>query len=195
MKKKMTRIGNIGTIIRLSLLLMLVCGLLYPLALTGVAQVVSPEQANGSLIYDQQGEVIGSELIGQSFADPSFFQSRVSSINYDGAGSGSNNYAPSNPELKMRVQESIAAWQATNPDVPIADLPSDLLTNSGSGLDPHITPAAAEAQIPRISKRTGVPEIELRQLVEQHTEGRELGLFGSPRVNVLKLNLDLQKRI
>lgn len=171
------------------------CGILYPLATTGIAQLIMPNNANGSLIKDASGNVVGSELIGQKFADPKYFQGRVSSIDYNAAGSGSNNYAPSNPDMLQRTQDSIEAWKKDNPDVPISKLPIALITNSGSGLDPHITPESAEVQVFRISKLTGVVATDLEKLVEKHTEGRDLGVFGEPRVNVLKLNLDLQTLI
>ncbi|MFD0589071.1 potassium-transporting ATPase subunit KdpC [Paenibacillus sp. GCM10027627] len=181
----------ISITIRLSLVLMLVCGVLYNLAVTGIAQVAMPHKADGSLIYNENGDVIGSELIGQSFAGPGLFHGRVSSIDYAANGSGTPNYAPSNPDMLARTQASIEAWKQNNPDVPIDQLPIDLITNSGSGLDPHISVKAAEAQISRISKETGVSKEELESLVREHTRGRELGLFGEPVVNVLLLNKDL----
>lgn len=184
---------SIGIALRTSLVFIVLCGVLYPLVTTGVAQLLMPKQADGSLITDENGKVVGSELIGQNFTDPQFFHGRVSSIEYNGAGSGSNNYAPSNPDMIDRTKASIEAWKENNPDVPISELPMDLITNSGSGLDPHISPQAADIQIPRISKLTEIPEAELKQLVEKHTEGRDLGVFGEPRVNVLKLNLALRE--
>ncbi|OXL87443.1 K+-transporting ATPase subunit C [Paenibacillus sp. SSG-1] len=182
-----------GVALRTSLVLIVLCGIAYPLVSTGLAQLIFPSQASGSMLKDSTGKVVGSELIGQSFTDPSFFQGRVSSIDYKAEGSGSNNYAPSNPELLKRVQASIADWQKNNPDVPVSELPVDLITNSGSGLDPHITPKSAKAQVPRISKLRGVSADELDRLVEQNTEGRDLGVFGEKRVNVLKLNLALSE--
>jgi K+-transporting ATPase ATPase C chain len=182
-----------GVALRTSLVLIVLCGIAYPLVSTGLAQLIFPNQASGSMLKDSTGRVVGSELIGQSFTDPSFFQGRVSSIDYKSEGSGSNNYAPSNPELLKRVQASIADWQKNNPDVPISELPVDLITNSGSGLDPHITPESAKAQVPRISKLRGVSADELNRLVERNTEGRDLGVFGEKRVNVLKLNLALSE--
>ncbi|WP_152380931.1 potassium-transporting ATPase subunit KdpC [Paenibacillus brasilensis] len=182
----------VGVALRTSVLMILLCGLAYPLVSTGVAQVLFPQQAGGSMLQDAEGRIVGSELIGQSFANPAFFQGRVSSIDYNGAGSGSNNYAPSNPALIQRVQDSIAAWQKQNPDVPISQVPVDLITNSGSGLDPHISPQAAQVQIPRISRLTGIAQDQLKALVQEQTEGRSAGVFGEPRVNVLKLNLALE---
>lgn len=180
---------------RAGITFIVLCGLLYPLLCTGLAQLLMPANANGSLIRDANGEAVGSELIGQKFSNPAFFQGRVSSIDYKAEASGSNNYAPSNPDMLARTKESIAAWRKANPDVPIDRLPIALVTNSGSGLDPHITPASATVQIPRISQLTGIPEDRLQALVDAHTEGRDLGVFGEPRVNVLKLNMSLQEAV
>lgn len=182
---------SLGMALRTSLVFIVLCGVLYPLITTGAAQLLMPKQAGGSLVTDSGGKVVGSELIGQNFTEPQYFHGRVSSIDYNGAGSGSNNYAPSNPDLIDRTKASIEAWKESNPDVPVSKVPMDLVTNSASGLDPHISPQAAEIQIPRISKLTGITEAELNQLVEEHIEGRDLGVFGEPRVNVLKLNLAL----
>lgn len=184
---------SLGMALRTSLVFIVLCGILYPLVTTGAAQLLMPKQAGGSLVTDRGGKVVGSELIGQDFAEPQYFHGRVSSIEYNGAGSGSNNYAPSNPDLIERTKASIEAWTENNPDVPVSEVTIDLVTNSGSGLDPHLSPQAAYIQIPRISKQTGIPEAELDQLVKEHTEGRDLGVFGEPRVNVLKLNLGLQE--
>jgi potassium-transporting ATPase KdpC subunit len=186
-------VANIMKNIILSLVLMVVLGLGYHLVITGIAQVAASENADGSLIYDEKGNVVGSELIGQKFDDPKLFQGRVSSIENNGAGSGTNNYAPSNEEMIKRTQESVENWKKENPDVPVDQVPIDIVTNSGSGLDPHISPEAALAQIPRIEKLTGIDKGKLEALVEKNTEGKELGLFGEPRVNVLKLNLDLNQ--
>lgn len=181
--------------LRSSLVFIVVCGIIYPLVTTGLAQLFFPSQAGGSLVKGQNGQVAGSELIGQSFTDPGFFQGRVSSIDYKAEASGSNNYAPSNPDLLARTEASIQQWKQDNPDVPLAKLPLALVTNSGSGLDPHITPQSALVQVPRISKATGIPETELESLVREHTEKRDLGVFGEERVNVLKLNLALQAKV
>lgn len=181
--------------LRIGFVLMALCGLFYNAAVTGIAGAILPKQAEGSLLYDGQGRVIGSELIGQNFTDPQWFHGRISSIEYNGAGSGTPNYAPSNPDLLARAQQSIQNWQTSNPDVPVNQLPLDLITNSGSGLDPHISPAGAKAQIPRISRLTGIPASQLEKLVEEHTVPRQLGLFGEPGVHVLNLNLALQKKL
>lgn len=179
------------TNLRLSFVLLLICGLAYPLAMTGIAQIVLPFQASGSLITDESGTVLGSELIGQTFADPKYFSGRVSSIDNDAAGSGSNNYAPSNPALIERTQKDLEAFLKANPGVGKEEIPADLLTNSGSGLDPHISPQAAYVQVERIANARKLDPAKLRALIGQHTEGRSLGVFGEPRVNVLKLNLAL----
>ncbi|GLX66364.1 potassium-transporting ATPase subunit KdpC [Paenibacillus glycanilyticus] len=185
----------LATIIRTSLVLMLVCGLLYNLAVTGIAQAMMPHQASGSLIKGDDGEIIGSELIGQNFKDLNDFQGRVSSIDYNAEGSGTPNYAPSNEDMIKRTAEAVEQWKKDNPDVPVSELPIDLITNSGSGLDPNISPKAASTQIPRISKLTGIPAQELQALVEDNTKPRELGFLGEPVVNVLQLNLALHERI
>ncbi|WP_028549903.1 potassium-transporting ATPase subunit KdpC [Paenibacillus sp. UNC451MF] len=180
------------TVLRIGVVFIVLCGIVYPLVCTGLAQVLMPGNANGSLVKNASGEIVGSELIGQKFADPKWFQGRVSSIDYKAEASGTNNYAPSNPELIKRTQASIDDWKANNPDVPISKLPIDLITNSASGLDPHISPESAKAQVPRISKLTGISLDQLNKLVDAHTQERDWGLFGEPRVNVLKLNIDLE---
>ncbi|MGG1660430.1 potassium-transporting ATPase subunit KdpC [Brevibacillus sp. NRS-1366] len=181
------------TNLRLSLVLLLMCGLAYPLAMTGIARVVMPAQANGSLIVDESGKVVGSELIGQTFTDPKYFWGRISSIDNNAAGSGSNNYASSNPALIERTQKDIAAFLKANPGVKEADIPADLLTNSGSGLDPHISPQAASIQVERVARARNLDPAKLHALIAEHTEGRSMGVFGEPRVNVLKLNLALDQ--
>ncbi|WP_088011647.1 potassium-transporting ATPase subunit KdpC [Gottfriedia acidiceleris] len=182
-----------GPIIRMTLVLILICGIIYPLTVTGVAQVIMKDKADGSLIYNKKKQVIGSELIGQQFTSPEYFHGRVSSIEYKSEGSGSNNFAPSNPDLKKRLDESVAAFQKENPGISLAEIPMDLITNSGSGLDPHISPKAADVQIDRIAKSTGLDKKQLKDLVKKHTEGRALGQFGEERVNVLKLNIEITK--
>ncbi|MEF3306780.1 potassium-transporting ATPase subunit KdpC [Paenibacillus sp. GYB003] len=182
---------SLGVVIRISLVFNVLCGIVYPLVCTGAAQALFPGYANGSLIENAEGEVVGSELIGQTFEDPGHFHGRVSSIDYKAEASGSNNYAPSNPDMLKRTGASIEAWKKANPDVPVSELPIDLITYSGTGLDPHITPESAKVQVPRIGKQTGLSADELNKLIEANTEGRDLGLFGEPRVNVMKLNLAL----
>ena len=189
-----SNVSVLRPIVRTSFLIMVLCGFVYPTVVTGIAQVTMPDKADGSLIYNEKHEVIGSELIGQNFTDSGYFHGRVSSIEYDGSGSGSNNYAPSNEDMINRTQESAEAWEEENPDTPISKVPVDLLTNSGSGLDPHVSPEAALAQVNRVSEKTGISKEELVSLIQKHTQGRELGLFGEERVNVLKLNLDVMKQ-
>ena len=183
----------LSPIIRITFTFLVLCGLVYPLIVTGIAQAVMKDNADGSLIYNDKDEVVGSKLIGQNFTDPRYFHGRVSSIEYKAEASGSNNYAPSNPDLAKRVEKSIEDWKKQNRAVPVTEVPIDLVTNSGSGLDPDISPKAASVQVDRISKLTNIPKEKLDQLIKDQTEGAALGLFGEDRVNVLKLNLELQK--
>lgn len=167
-------------------------GLLYPLAVWGVGQTIFPHQANGSLIKNGNGEVIGSELIGQNFIGENYFHSRPSAAGngYDAGASSGSNLGPTSQKLINRVKTDAEILSAENPNQTI---PADLVTTSGSGLDPHISPAAAEFQIPRIAKARNMNESDLKNLVVKYTEGRQFGIFGEPRVNVLKLNLALDE--
>ncbi|MBC6971953.1 K(+)-transporting ATPase subunit C [Bacillus sp. Xin] len=182
----------LGPVVRLTGVLVVLCGLIYPAAVTGIAQVTMKDNAQGSLIYDK-GEIIGSKLIGQEFKSAKYFQGRVSSIEYKAEGSGSNNYAPSNPELLQRTEQSIEKWKKDNPSVPVTEVPMDLVTNSASGLDPDISPKSAYAQVDRVAKETKISKDKLKDMIASHTEGRALGLYGEERVNVLKLNIEVQK--
>jgi K+-transporting ATPase ATPase C chain len=183
----------IAASLRISLAFMIFCGLAYNLIVNGLAQWLMPEKADGSLIYNAQGQVVGSQLIGQTFTEPGWFQGRISSIEYSADGSGTPNFAPSNPDLLSRVEQSVKDWQSNNPEIPIGEVPNDLISNSGSGLDPHISPEAARVQIPRISQESGLAADQLESLVEKHIEPRALGIFGEPTVNVLQLNIELQQ--
>ena len=172
--------------------LTLITGLLYPLVVTGIAQMLFPRQANGSLILID-GKPVGSSLIGQPFDAPKYFWGRPSATSpfpYNAAASSGSNLGPTNDALMKAMQARIEALKTADPDNPLP-LPVDLVTASGSGLDPHISPAAAEYQIRRIARVRGLDETVVRRLVAQHTEGRQLGVLGEPRVHVLTLNLAL----
>lgn len=192
----------------ISIVFMVLCGVIYPLVLTGISQLAFKKQANGSIIV-LQGKEVGSELIGQNFTDPKFFRGRVSAVNYNtynkedtipnkdgkttygGVASGSQNLAPSNEALAQRVQKDIEEFLKTHPEAKKEDIPTDLLTSSGSGLDPDISPQAAKIQVPEVSKASGIAEEELQKIVDKYTEDRSFGIFGEPRVNVLKVNLEI----
>lgn len=194
-----------------TILLGVLCCVVYPAALTLAGQVIFPKQANGNLItvtMDGEEVQIGSELVGQKFEDPKFFHGRVSSVNYNcytaeekedgtygGVSSGSFNYANSNPDLKARVEEDLAAWMEAHPDVKQEDIPSDLLTASGSGLDPHITVQGARVQVGAVSQASGISEEELNQIIDNNTDGKFLGIFGEEKVNVLGCNLDIAEKL
>ena len=167
-------------------------GVIYPLAVTGLAQLIFPGEANGSIIM-KDGNAVGSSLIGQPFDDPKYFWGRLSAtmpFPYNAAASSGSNLAQSNPALLDNAKGRITALRGADPDN-MAKIPADLVTASGSGLDPHISPAAADHQVKRVARARGLEEARVRTLVEQSTEDRQFGIFGEPRVNVLKLNLEL----
>ena len=173
--------------VRILVVMTVITGIVYPLLVTGIAQVAFRDKANGSLI-EKDGKIVGSRLIGQPFSDPKYFWSRPSATSpmpYNAASSSGSNLGPTNPALLDAVKERISKLGEERP------VPADLVTASGSGLDPHISPAAAEYQIARIAKARNIPEARLRELVRAHTRGRQLGVLGEPRVNVLELNLAL----
>ena len=183
-----------------SVVFLILCGLGFPMLMTGISQVIFPHQANGSLI-EYEGKAIGSEHVGQDFNEPYFMKARPSAVGYNtdeevvDVASGSNNYGPSNELLKERVQKDMDEFLKQNPDVKKEDIPTDLLTASGSGLDPHISIESARIQIPALSKASGIKESELETIVQENTEGKWLGIFGEDVVNVLKVNLEIAKRL
>jgi K+-transporting ATPase ATPase C chain len=179
------------------------CGLIYPFLMTGLSKVIFPSQANGSLV-EYQGAPVGAKNVGQAFTDKKFFHGRPSAVNYNTyevgeknlrPASGSENLAPSNPKLKKRVEKDLAKFLIENPSISKKDVPIDLLTESGSGLDPHISLEGAKVQIDRVAKNSGLSEEKVKKLVLENTEEKILGIFGQERVNVLELNLDLVKEM
>lgn len=181
--------------LRIKIFLTILLGVVYPLAMTGISQALFPRQANGSLIV-QNGKVIGSELIGQSFAKPEYFHSRASNAGmngYDAAASSGFNQGPTNKKLIDRVTAAVDQFRKENPDY-TGPIPADLVTGSASGLDPHISPDSAQAQAARIAKLRGTSVDKVANLIEQHTEHPDLGILGEPRVNVLRLNLELDRQ-
>lgn len=194
----------------LSITLLVICGIAYPLFMTGISQLIFPKQANGS-IMELNGKKVGSELLGQSFTDTRFFKGRPSAVNYNtyteedtkpdkngnikytGVTSGSQNLAPSNPALAERVQKDMNEFLKNNPSIKKEDIPADILTSSGSGLDPDISIKAAQLQVPAIAKASGISEAEINKIVEDCTENRQLGILGEIRMNVLKANLEIYK--
>ncbi|GGI15817.1 potassium-transporting ATPase subunit KdpC [Gottfriedia solisilvae] len=177
--------------IRASVVLLLICGLIYPLATTGVAQVIFPKQADGSLIKTN-GKVTGSKLLAQEFKGPEWFHSRASAASYNPTASAATNAAVASEDYVKATKDKINELKKENNDLG-KDIPADLVTTSGSGFDPDLSPEAVRAQVPRIAKATGISEEKLVSLIKNNTKGRQLGIFGEPRVNVLELNLDLKK--
>jgi K+-transporting ATPase ATPase C chain len=181
--------------VMLTLVITILTGLIYPLVVYGLSQALFPHQANGSLIASN-GKIVGSELIGQKFTKPEYFHGRPSAAGdgYDAANSGATNLGPTNQALVKRAGDDIKKFRQENPTY-TGPIPADLLTTSASGLDPHISPASAFAQVDRVAKARGVTAEAIRQVVEKHVEGRQFGIFGEPRVNVLALNLDLDQAL
>jgi K+-transporting ATPase ATPase C chain len=181
--------------IRLSIVTLLLCGGIYPALVVLVGGALFPSQAQGSIVYNQEGQPIGSALIGQAFDKPIYFQPRPSAAGtdgYDATASGGSNLGPTNKALVDRVTNDAKALRQANPSLTV--LPADLLTTSGSGLDPDISPEAAMAQVPMVAQARGVTPDKISALVQSHVQGRMLGIFGDPRVNVLELNLALDQQ-
>lgn len=186
---------QLGPAFRITLLFTVLTGLIYPGVVTALCQILFNRQANGSLV-GVNGQVVGSSLIGQNFSKPEYFQPRPSATGntpYDPTASGGSNYGPTNQKLVDRVKAAVDQFRKDNPDY-TGPIPADLVTASGSGLDPHISPASAEAQATRVAKARGVSLPLVQELIRQHTEGRTLGFLGEPRVNVLMLNLALDQK-
>lgn len=196
-----------------TVVLMLICGLLFPCLLTGLSALIFPNQAGGNLIT-VNGQTVGAKYVGQEFTEDYYMWSRPSAYHYNvytedengnqyymdgtefsGIGSGSNNYAPSNPALTERVEAHIEAFLEKNPEVKREDIPTDLLTASGSGLDPHISPESAAVQIPRIVEASGLSEDTIRDIVKNNTDGKFLGIFGEETVNVLMVNIEIAQNM
>lgn len=194
-------------VIVFSLVLLLICGIIYPLVMTGISQAFFGDKANGSMIKVDD-EYVGSNIIGQDFKDSRFMKCRPSAVNYNtytqeekangqykGVSSGSENLAPTSEALKERVEKDMAEFLKNNSTISKEEIPADLLTASGSGLDPQISPKAAEIQIPALAKATGIEEKKIEEIVADNTEGKFLGIFGESRVNVLKVNLEIAKEL
>ncbi len=185
---------NLITAVLMTIATTVLLGILYPLLVTGLAHLIFPEQANGQLIKGKDGAVVGSRLIGQPFSGPGYFHARPSAagaVGYDASASSGSNLGPTNALLTARVNGDVAKLQAENPGTPI---PVDLVTTSGSGLDPDISPAAATFQIRRVAAERKIPEAEVARLVQENSEGRQWGFLGEPRVHVLELNIALDAR-
>jgi len=184
--------NHLITAVRMTLVTTILLGVVYPLVVTGLAQMLFPDKANGQLVT-RGGVVVGSRLVGQTFASPGYFRSRPSAAGagYDAASSGATNLGPTNKKLIQTVDEAIDAARRENPGVPV---PADLVTSSGSGLDPHLSPESAFFQVPRVARERHVAEPDVHALVESRIEPRQFGVLGEPRVNVLLLNLALDEK-
>jgi len=184
-------VKNLRIAIGMTVVTTVLLGLAYPLAITAVSQAIFPDRANGQLI-DRNSAVVGSRLIGQAFSSPGYFRPRPSATAtpYDAANSGGSQLGPTNKRLIDAVRANVEAARRENPGAPV---PIDLVTASASGFDPHLSPAAADFQVPRVARARGLPEAEVRRLVAEHTEGRQFGFLGEARVNVLELNLALDR--
>ena len=182
---------NLLVAVLMTVVTTMLLGVVYPLAITGIAQTLFPDQANGQLV-EHDGRIVGSRIIGQGFSKPGYFRSRPSAAGtgYDAANSAGSQLGPTNRKLIDAVRANVEAARAENPDAPV---PIDLVTTSASGLDPHLSPAAVDFQVPRVARERGMSETDLRRVVAAHTEGRQLGFLGEPRVNVLELNLALDR--
>ena len=191
-----TIIVEFGRSIVATIVFAIVCCCIYPLVVYGLGQAIFPHQANGSLLVDKSGAVRGSELLGQNFSSDKYFHPRPSAAGnngYDPTASGGSNLGPTSGQLYTNIMQNIAAYRSDNNVATNTPVPADAVTASGSGLDPHISLANAEIQIPRVAKARGMSEDKVRQLVDEHTSGRDLGVFGEPRVNVVTLNFALDQ--
>ncbi len=213
MDKKKVIFCSIKKSVLITIILMILCGLVFPLALTGMSALIFPKQAKGNLI-EVDGKAVGSATVGQEFTEPYFMKGRPSAVHYNtytekengekvlsdgqeftGPASGSANYAPTNPELVKRVERDMQLFLEQNPNIKKEDIPADLLTASGSGLDPHISPEAALVQIPAISDASGISEENLEKIVDENTNKKLFGIFGEETVNVLKVNLRIAQKM
>lgn len=201
--KKENISSNLKQGLTVTVILMVICGLIFPLVLAGISSVLFPVQAKGNLV-EAGGKAVGSEYVGQQFTEAYFMKGRPSAVGYNTyetkeealvPSSGSNNYAPTNPELVKRVEADMEAFLEANPDIKKEDIPTDLLTASGSGLDPHISPASAAVQIPAIADNSGISEERLEEIVDNNTKGKLFGLIGEETVNVLGVNIEIAREM